>query len=437
MKFGFRSHAAGIAAGLFVLAQTTAFAQNFALRPQAVVVTKTDTFLPGPVQMVASANADEVIVHPQGRYALVIQKEAALPPGPMTGHDTTGAVALLLYDARLHKTRTLWQRRADGGAHRVEQVKWLPDTDCAVVVTVDVPAPPVSVVPAGGNAGDGTEPAVTETSTLLFFDFEKSLAPRVLATSTKDFAISVSPTKSLFVLQERVNKQIRMGSAPRGTFGPTLTAQLPSGSILGYPADWSADGTQVYGTEFIKTEPPPEIGPKYVRKTYQWDGKAADVTLLDAAPTKAMMAQTPPPPILPVVLRTSTLSVPTPAPLTTPQIKTPNAPAVPKTPPTTILHPVYLEAVEPFPTAANSYRAALIAPDAEKSYLLADQSAVLYESGGALYAVPLVKLNSAEYAQVQKAQAIQNAKQMGLGILMYTQDYGRSFPFAKPVRGRD
>lgn len=426
MKFGSRSHAAGIAAGLFVLAQTTAFAQNFALRPQAVVITKTDTFLPGPVQMVAAANADEVFVHPQGRYALVIQKEAALPPAPMMGKDTTGAVALLLYDARLHKTRTLWQRRADGRAHGLAQVEWLPGTDCAVVVTVDVPAPTVGVVPAGGNKGDGAEAEVAETSSLLFFDFGKSLAPRVLATTPNGFTVDVSPTKPSFVVRE--DEKVRMGSAPRATLSPFL--QVPSNTFFMVPL-WNTEGTSIFVPERIITKAAPDAKPEAILKWYEWDGKAPNANALNARPPKAMLAQTTPPPTLSIALRTTTFSLQMPLAKTpTPKAKIPSKTGAPISPmpPTTVLHPLYLEAVEPFPTAANSYRAALIAPDAEKSYLLADQSAVLYESGGALYAVPLVKLNSAEYAQVQKAQAIQNAKQVGLGILMYTQDYDEEFP---------
>ena len=40
----------------------------------------------------------------------------------------------------------------------------------------------------------------------------------------------------------------------------------------------------------------------------------------------------------------------------------------------------------------------------------------------------MIRITAAQYAEVQKAAAIQNAKQVGLGILMYTQDYDEMFP---------
>ena len=72
----------------------------------------------------------------------------------------------------------------------------------------------------------------------------------------------------------------------------------------------------------------------------------------------------------------------------------------------------------------------LIAPDGERPRLLPD--AVLFQAKGTLYAAPLLKVNKAEFlAARQKAYqhaVMTNAKQVGLALLMYCQDYDEAFP---------
>jgi hypothetical protein len=91
------------------------------------------------------------------------------------------------------------------------------------------------------------------------------------------------------------------------------------------------------------------------------------------------------------------------------------------------LRPVWLESVAP-----SEAPRALLAPDAENAFLLPDASAVLYQSRGALYAVPLVRVNKAAFLEArrraQRTAAMSNARQIGLALMMYAQDYDKFFP---------
>ena len=441
----FRSRAALCAACLFVWAQSAGIAQSLGASgvQTGALMSETDAYLPAAAQLIAPANVKSVLLHPQGRYALITQEEAALPPGPLIGKSTTGAVSLLLYDGKLRKTRTLWERRADDKKHMVLEVLWIAQTNCALVQTFDS-----DLLENGISAG---------TSSLLFFNFDKSLAPRVLATSQKGFTLAASPTQPLFVVEE--DDLIRMGSAPSSALGAPLT--VPPATYLGY--GWTKEGTSVYGTQRVTTPATPTTKETSVRKWFTWDG-TKQVTFLANPPKDAGMAQEIVP-VLPIALRRGTVLIP-PAPQITPFNDDPftdetpaNAPIAPpnqaakaspkdarKTAPPAAIHPLFLEtanapkpetasatpvAGDTKPAPTNAPNAVLLVPNADKSYLLADESAVLYETGRALYAVPLIKIKAKVYAeQVVKAAAMQNAKHVGLGILMYAQDYDEEFPLS-------
>jgi hypothetical protein len=90
---------------------------------------------------------------------------------------------------------------------------------------------------------------------------------------------------------------------------------------------------------------------------------------------------------------------------------------------TQTLHPIWLA------TATKGGRSrALLAPDGEGGFILPDGSAALYRSGGSLYAVPLVRVNKETWRKALQETTMTNAKQIGLGLMMYAQDYDEAFP---------
>jgi len=100
---------------------------------------------------------------------------------------------------------------------------------------------------------------------------------------------------------------------------------------------------------------------------------------------------------------------------------------------------VYLERGEKATGGPKDARA-LVAADADAVTLTPDGGAALYRTrDGALYAAPIEKQGAEAFLSARreswKAQTVSNAKQAGLAILMYTQDYDETFPPAGDITG--
>jgi hypothetical protein len=217
---------------------------------------------------------------------------------------------------------------------------------------------------------------------------------------------------------------------PNGTLGAPLP--LPDGAFV---AGFSPDGKQVY----VSVYPPRPPDQPQARPAQTWsavDVATNAVTPLDNRP--AAMARDEAKPqteALPVRLAASMGQARR---ETTAQN----------------LRSVWLEAADP--KASNEPRA-LVTPDcdqgvlsdvrgsydrgsagpdraAHSALLLPDASAVLYRSGDALFAVPLRRYPKAAFLdarrRAQQAAAMSNAKQIGVALMMYTQDYDETLPVA-------
>ena len=83
--------------------------------------------------------------------------------------------------------------------------------------------------------------------------------------------------------------------------------------------------------------------------------------------------------------------------------------------------------------------AAVIAPDAQESYLLSDDSAVLYVADHAVYAVLLTREPRPDidiaYRMLLQEQALSNAKQIALALISSSQDNNEAFPDAGGLAG--
>jgi hypothetical protein len=91
------------------------------------------------------------------------------------------------------------------------------------------------------------------------------------------------------------------------------------------------------------------------------------------------------------------------------------------------VHPLWLESA----TKSEQPRA-LVSADSEWAKLAPDAGAVLFGAHGAAWVAPLTRMPREQWlAQVWTAQrevAVSNARQIGLGLLMYVQDYDQTFP---------
>lgn len=83
---------------------------------------------------------------------------------------------------------------------------------------------------------------------------------------------------------------------------------------------------------------------------------------------------------------------------------------------------------------------ALIAADGAEPTLVASGGGVFYLSQGAEWFQPLLKMNLADYVVMKKKadrlRAMSNARQLGTGVLMYTQDYDEKLPTPDGIKDK-
>jgi hypothetical protein len=376
--------------------------------------------------MIAPARAVRVILHPAGRYVLLIRDEEALPPGPDLGQATTGGAALLLYDAVARRTRVLWEQPALRGTRRgvVADAVWLPGTDVIAAVVAseaaDAPTP------------QGRQP----TFSLLTADAARDSRARSVVSGSSMIFMSASPRSPVVaVYGERTTVPDAAGGGEwalrfldaRGRLGDSVI--FPGRTGLG---GWKADGTEAYAVTFERP-PTARLGdstiaaapPRITRRWSSVNAATGQVTALSERPARAGM--TPPgernesPGTMP--LRLSTRPMPVPG---TDGKASPSA-----------LTSLWLEATATggAPTVSPPL---LLAPQVEESHLLPDLSAVIYVAQRAAYAVPLVRLSAAQFGaantEALRLRTMQQAKQIGLAAMMYAQDYDGTMPPAGDVR---
>ncbi len=83
--------------------------------------------------------------------------------------------------------------------------------------------------------------------------------------------------------------------------------------------------------------------------------------------------------------------------------------------------------------ADSPHPRALVAANVDEAWISPSAGGILQVSRGAAVVTPLLKMSRELFARMQeqalKAIAMSNAKQLGLGIRMYTQDYDELFPY--------
>ena len=90
------------------------------------------------------------------------------------------------------------------------------------------------------------------------------------------------------------------------------------------------------------------------------------------------------------------------------------------------VHPVWLET-----TAKTGPPRVLIAADCDEAVLSPKGDAVLYRTQEGAFVMPLTKVSALALTEALKAVAMSHAKQVGLGLMMYVQDYDEQFPLTE------
>lgn len=355
------------------------------------VFTERDVFWLTGAEMIAGPEVIGIQPAPVGRWVLAVRMWHEMPAtlSPPPDKEPGGEVSLLLWDSRTRRTTTLWRQPIEAG--QIEDIRWLPRSERALVV-----ARVTRLLPPLG------EPEVRRS--LLLVDPERS-TPRVLATLAGDETLKVSPMQPLAVLSSVVEGRsaFRVVGAG-GNVGALLPA--PEGAV---PSEqWSTDGYQLYLGKLIRSAAEPK---KLATEWHALNLGTSTIRALEQPPTdlykpadpfaEALAA-------LPVRLKQSTATL--------------TEEGTQQT-----LRPLWLSG-----DLRSERPRALVASDSGMGTLLPDASAVIYSQAGALYAVPLLRLDKTAYLSArraaQKAVTISNAKQLGLGLMMYAQDYDETYP---------
>ncbi len=371
-------------------------------RNSQVVLTDTEAFVLGPAEMIAGPEASISGMSTDGRYVLAtrtafkLPKTAFAPPGPPSGE-----ISLLLWDSRTRRTQVVWKSTI--GADRfatIKQVAWLPGTDTALA--------DVTVQQESANLQARNRRA------LLLINAATGLA-RTIATLGEHDRVEVSPVQPAAALIEieasasepfwTARSTLRIVGAS-GNIGPVV--RLPEGA---FAAGYSPDGASLYLCAYV------EPTRKGERATQNWYVLAIGTGVLTPIEKRPQITATSPEPLtamvadaLPVRVKSGTAT-----------LKQEN----------TVLsvRPLWLESVVKSQTPR-----ALLASDADSGLVLPGGQTALYQSQGALYAVPLLRMDKTAFLEArqkaQQAATISNAKQIGTALMMYVQDYDEVYPSA-------
>ena len=428
------------------------------------VLTDKEAFLLGPTELIAGSEAGQIFPSPDGRYVLVSRVHGHLRTliTPENIRETwepamQPETSVLLWDSQTRKSSVVW--KAGGGslagqwtAGTLQQAAWLPGTTNALLT--------VSTV--RGAAGT-SEPAVNRTSLLLFS--ATTGATRTLLTTNGEesrlggLASLVSRNQPVAAVlggvadgADTVIPTVR-ALRSNGTLGPFV--RVPKSTFL---EGFSRDGTQIYFATFgaydketkkrapstysalsvngtagalVPLDKQPQVvavqGDEYNGAPDSPSGDDALPVRLAAAPatlTRAQSRQN----VRPVWLeRADEPATTTPVPAAASKPAAPPAPAkttpvvAPAEPPRALV----TADCDDVPLTGNgaNVNGALLLPDAR---------AVLYRAGGALYAVPILRIDRAAFLEAhrraQRTVVISNAKQFGTGLMMYVQDYDEVLP---------
>lgn len=378
-------------------ARATLARRPFESRPPRIVTTKTSAYLIGKVEPVLSGKIGEVAPAPLGRYALAVQE---LRPEPTPeNREVIGEEKLWLYDG-LRRTTKLLYRLQDNPTtatqSRMEGITWFPEAKKAVLQQVT--SPTVS------------RDLLQMTSALSLVDIDRGTVRGLVAPTTNRLILQSLAGASSLLCMEFDPKQMGLTRrvcflSPEGVFTPLVTVG-EKGNVAA--SALSADRKSVIFVEIVLTRVEGQARPQRQNHWYAVRLSDAQVTPLKEKPLDATSFPQETEPSLPLKLIASAA-----------KLSADGGRSA-----TTIA--LWLEAREP--GEEKKYLRGLVTAEASRPYLLADLSAVLYTHDDSLYATAIASLDRVAFAKLQRELTMSRAKQVGLGLMMYMQDYDENLP---------
>lgn len=359
------------------------------------VLTDTEAYLLLPAELISGPLVERASVSPLGRDVAVLRSSiwispenipsAALPNPPRPRAEQE----LIFWNAGTRKPVSLW--RSAYPDTQVTLSEWMPSTE-SVFAVIDRTIQPDAEHP-------GAQPVHEWKVLLLGLGIERAVVIPTPQIPGSIMQIEVSPLKPLAVLQFG-SYSPRQSTAfvlihPNGRVGARIAA--PTASFVGLR--WDALGNPV----LVATE----RTPAFTRAYYGVDLRTGQIQALPKAPLWYVPARKATP-VLPfqLVIRSLDLNLADAA---------------------RHIQPLWLESR----TKSESQRA-LITPDGSDASLLPDADGAIFHSQNALWFIPILKINKAQFltarAAARRQVALSNAKQLGLAAIMYAQDNKEVLP---------
>lgn len=346
-------------------------------------------------QVVADAYVNSAAWAPDGHHIVAYRTDMSNVRAERIPSDTPPLIemSVVLWNATLKHAFTLWKHT--GLPQDVRPIVWLPNSQIGVIRTQWME---ISMQP---DAAGVQKPVMTTHAALLFVDSAREQVHEV--TVPADAQFEVSPTKPQLLLAGGSEGVVHIMDKS-GSMGPAIS--LPKKE---YGVSWLRDGAALY--QFWS-----EKAPDAVKRTVKYariDLDTSAVTMLEKLP-EPIAAQKPVTPqgyVGPLHVKQTVQMLR-------------EGGAIQRT------HPLWLES-----EFKSEPRRALLCPDGADALISPRGDAALYLSQGIAWVTPLGHASREEFTRALKAVAISNAKQAGLALIMYSQDYDEILPAANDRLG--
>ncbi len=409
--------AALIAALAALLPKSTALAQGPppGLQSPRAVLTEKDAFAILPPEIIAAPQVNNISSSESGRYILAERTSMRITQQMLKERENMhggppGEVSLILWDSQSRQAREVW--KAASSTTRVVRTAWIPQTETALVM-VEQNLPPDPKQPRTSSARRQGMLRVTPS-------MEKAQVIGLTELGEDGYLdFWVSPARPVAVLKYTRNIPMKT-TLPNGTnvdavdFHETLYMLSETGRLGAHVE--MPKGLNFAGFQVGEDGNPAVLLVKYVpdkkgveRQWFAMNPRTAALTPLAKAPEFKVTPRLP-------------SGSPTAA------IRVRQTGMIAKEGETSQqVGLLWLESI-----AKSERPRALISSDSTGGFLLPQADVVVYHSQGALLAAPLLKMDKAIYLSMLEAAEqttiMSNAKQLGLAVLMYSQDYDETMP---------
>ena len=366
------------------------------------ILLERDAIVAQTSQLVAEGNVELATWSPDGRNVIVLRTDTpdARPDAQNTDMRPVEA-SITVWNLATKRSLTVWKHRdllLPQNGFIPFYLTWFPNTQTLLLPLEWRERNPQPEAQGAQKTGEVSHHA------LLFVDAARNQVREVAQTSFMPYA--VSPTRPQIILHDSDSHTARVLDSS-GVFGPVLA--LPKDNVS---VEWMPDGSDLLLRWFEEAgdKPAGAAGNKLRQRLARMDAATGALTPLDKMP--ARIGNKP--------KTGSSYSGPLRVRQTTQVLREGAA--------RHRAHPLWLES----DTKSDQERTLLCA-DGTNAQISPRGDAVLYLSQNVAWAAPLTRLPREAFVQALRAVVMTSAKQAGLAMMMYSQDYDEILPASGDV----